>query len=249
MAEARVILGDALKAMAAMQAGSVALVLADPPYGITACRWDIPIPFAPMWEQLARVARRSAAFVFTAGQPFASALVMSRPEWFRHEWVWIKDRGSNFANTVREPMKEHEHALVFSRGGWTYNRQMQARSPGGASRARYASRAPRESSCYGEMPRDKRGVRTADRVPSSWQRFNRCTGLHPCQKPEAWMRYLVRTYSDPGDLVLDFCAGSGTTGVAALAEGRDFVGVELSPEYHALASRRLAAAAQPAGVA
>lgn len=243
----RLIHDDCLNALPTLAAGSVDLVLADPPFGITAQKWDAVIPFGPMWEQLRRVAKPNAAIVLFASQPFTSALVMSNPREFRHEWIWGKNFGGNFMNTVREPMKEHESVLVFSAGGWTYNKQMQERSPEGQGRANRASYAPiREDNLYrpGLVGRARR-TRPRLRVPSSVQRFNVERGLHPTQKPVALMAYLIRTYSNPGDVVLDFCFGSASTGVAAVQEGREFIGIEREAEYYEIGRRRLAAAQPP----
>ena len=130
--------GDCLERMKEIPGGSVDMVLTDPPYGTTACKWDSVIPLEPMWEQLKRVVKPNGVIALTASQPFTSVLVTSNIRMFKHEWVWIKNRGSNFANTVREPMKEHEVVLIFSNGKWTYNKQMQERSGGGLDRVKYS---------------------------------------------------------------------------------------------------------------
>jgi site-specific DNA-methyltransferase (adenine-specific) len=245
MDDCRLIHGDCLEVLPTLAPGGVDVVLADPPYGLTNCLWDSVIPLEPLWAELRRVLRPHGVVALTAGQPFASALLLSNPGWYRHEWVWLKNRGSNFANTVREPMKEHEHVLVFSPGGWKYNPQMQERSPAGAGRARYPQRSTRcGSPVYREMPRTRLEF-SERRVPSSWQRFNCEVGLHPTQKPVALMEYLVRTYTDEGDVVLDFCMGSGTTGLACLTTGRRFVGIEREAAYVEIARKRLAEARGP----
>jgi site-specific DNA-methyltransferase (adenine-specific) len=117
--------------MQRISSGSIDLILCDLPYGTTQNKWDAVIPFDPLWAQYRRMLKVNGIIALTASQPFTSALVMSNVQWFRHEWVWIKNRGSNFANTVREPFKEHESVLIFSPGRWTYNRQMQPRTGGG----------------------------------------------------------------------------------------------------------------------
>lgn len=217
------------------------MVLADLPYGTTQNRWDSVIPLDKLWKAYDRVCKPSAAIVLTASQPFTSMLVMSRPDLFRHEWIWIKNRGSNFANTVREPMKEHESVLVFSRGAWTYNKQMQARTGGGADRVKYGFEqdAPERTDNYGAFGYKRTAALGEMRVPSSWQKFNCEVGLHPTQKPLALMEYLVRTYSNPGDVVLDNCMGSGTAGLACQNTGRDFIGIELDPKHFQTAQERL----------
>jgi site-specific DNA-methyltransferase (adenine-specific) len=231
--------GDCLAVMREIPYGSVDAVICDPPYGTTANKWDAVIPFAPMWTLLRNIGKREAVFVFTASQPFASALVMSHPRLFRHEWIWQKNRGSNFANTVREPMKEHESVLVFSEGRWTYNKQMQERTGGGASRVQYAFNDCTETENYGKFGGRIDAHLPNLRVPSSVQKFNTEVGLHPTQKPVALMEYLVRTYTNEGDTVLDFTCGSGTTGVACVRLGRRFIGIEKDPHYFAVAERRI----------
>ena len=163
----------------------------------------------------------------------------------RHEWVWIKNRGGNFLNSKREPMKEHETVLVFSRGGWTYNRQMQERTGGGASLVGRV--IPRGAPCgnWGRYARQRK-VLPELRVPSSWQKFNKEGGLHPTQKPVALGEYLIRTYTNPGDTVLDPAIGSGSFGVAAVNTGRAFVGIERDAGYFATAKVRIEGASQPA---
>ena len=221
--------------------GSVDMVLCDLPYGTTQNKWDAVIPFEPLWEQYNRVSKSNAAIVLTASQPFSSKLVMSQAGLYRHEWIFIKNRGSNFANTVREPMKEHEQILVFSRGKWVYNKQMQQRTGGGLARVRYAFNADQNSDNYGAFNGYDRAS-TELRVPSSWQKFNVEVGLHPTQKPVALMEYLIRTYTNEGDLVLDNCMGSGTTGVACINTGRSFIGFEKDTDYFNIAHGRISAA-------
>lgn len=225
--------------------GCVDLVLADPPYGTTACKWDSVIPLGPMWEQLKRAIKPNGIVALCASQPFTSVLTVSNVEMFRHEWVWIKNRGSNFANTVREPMKEHEVVLIFSQGKWVYNRQMQERTGGGLDRAKYAvehNAQARET--YRQFEGRPKHTISDLRVPSSWQKFNIASGKektkHPTQKPVALMEYMIRTYSHEGDTVLDFTMGSGTTGVAAKKLNRHFIGIEKDPTYFKIAKERIA---------
>ncbi|WP_313240395.1 DNA-methyltransferase [Stutzerimonas kunmingensis] len=239
MSGVRLMLGDCLERMKEIESGTVDLILADLPYGTTQNKWDSVVPLDTLWAEYLRVAKPTAAFVFTASQPFTAALVMSNPKLFKHEWVWIKNRGSNFANTVREPMKEHESVLVFSRGKWTYNKQMQERTGGGASRAQYGFEHATKTSNYGAFSGRSSGAIQELRVPSSWQKFNCEVGLHPTQKPVALMEYLIRTYAVPGMTVLDNTMGSGTTGVAALRCGCDFIGIELDPTHFETASARI----------
>lgn len=232
-------LGDCLERLEEIEDRCVDLVIADLPYGTTSNKWDSVLPMDRLWETLLRVSTPTAALCFTASQPFTSLLVMSRPALFRHEWIWRKNAGSNFANTKREPMKEHESVLVFSRGGWKYRAQMQERAEAGKARVKHPVRFDSVSENYnsfeGRPPKEMPELR----VPSSVQEFRRERGLHPTQKPLALMKYLVSTYSDEEDLVLDPTMGSGTTGVAALDLNRRFLGVEKNLAYYEGARQRM----------
>lgn len=243
----QIIEGDCIEQMAQLPDASVDLVLTDPPYGTTNCKWDAVIPFVPMWEQLKRIAKPDAAVLLFSSQPFTSALVMSNPRMFKHEWIWIKNRGSNFACTSREPFKEHEIVVVFCAGRHAYNKQMQERTGGGSDRVKY--KYTEASDTYTEHLGSKRVARkevgTELRVPSSWQKFNTEVGLHPTQKPVDFLRYLIRTYSNEGDTVLDFTCGSGSTGVACLLENRNFIGIEQESGYVEIARRRIQQATTP----
>ena len=232
---------SALERIATDQPGSVHMILADLPYGTTQNKWDSPIDLARLWALLDKVCVPNAVMAFTASQPFTSALVMSNPKRFRHEWVWIKNRGSNFANTVREPMKEHESVLIFSRGKWTYNKQMQERTGGGVSRVEYGfeKSAPERTENFGEFEYKRPEALGTLRVPSSWQKFNTEVGLHPTQKPVGLFAYLIRTYTNEGDLVLDPCAGSGTTAMAAIETRRRYICIEREQKYVDVMRQRL----------
>lgn len=235
----QIIEGDCIEQMAQLPNASIDLVLTDPPYGTTQCKWDAIVAFEPMWRELRRVTKLNAAILLFSSQPFTSALVMSNPRMFKHEWIWIKNRGSNFANTVREPMKEHEAIVMFSNGGWTYNKQMQERTGAGAARVEYDFNHRTKTENYGSFVGLEGQQLPQMRVPSSWQKFNTEVGLHPQQKPIDLLRYLIRTYSNEGDIVLDFTCDSGSTGVACLLENRNFIGIEQEAKYVAIARQRL----------
>lgn len=231
--------GDCIEIMQQILDHSVDMVLCDLPYGITQNKWDSVIPFEELWRAYDRVTKPTAVIALNASQPFTSALVMSNPKMFRHEWIWIKNRGSNFANTVREPMKEHESVLIFSKGKWTYNKQMQERTGGGLSRVQYKlDNRSASSSNYRKFER-KNNNQGKLRVPSSWQKFNVEVGKHPTQKPVTLLEYLIKTYTNEGDTVLDNCMGSGSTGVAAVNTGRNFIGIELDENYFKVAKERI----------
>jgi DNA modification methylase len=221
--------------------GSVDLILADLPYGTTACKWDTVIPFAPLWAQYKRVIKRNGAIVLTASQPFTSALVMSNPKWFRYELVWDKvNRYTGYANANRMPLRRHENICVFSQAGMTFNKQFREGKPYRATR----------TNGYGEHMRNcpvrLDTINDGQHNPCSILPFKGDIksemGLHPTQKPVALMEYLIRTYTNEGELVLDNTMGSGTTGVACLNTGRRFIGMEKDAEIFATAQSRIAEA-------
>lgn len=232
-------LGDCLEVMKQLPDNSIDMVLCDLPYGTTSCSWDVIIPFEPLWEQYHRICKDNAVIALFASQPFTSMLVTSNIKEFRHEWIWIKNRGSNFANTVREPMKEHEEILIFSKGKWTYNKQLQERTGGGLDRAKYNVSWRTSSDNYRKFDDRENNQIGELRVPSSWQKFNTETGLHPTQKPVELCEYLIKTYSNAGDTILDNCMGSGTTGIACLHTDRNFIGIEKEQKYFDIAQRRI----------
>lgn len=242
------LLGDCFEHMANIPDGSVDMILCDLPYGTTACKWDSVIPFEPLWREYWRILKPNSAVVLTASQPFTSALVMSQVAAFKVEWIWRKNAGSNFGTTKWYPMKEHESVCVFSRGVPTYNPIMQPRSEAG-SKMLSGGKVIRQQSkkiasgVYSDgglnKAYDTEHLNEKMRVPSSVQDFRRERGLHPTQKPVALFEYLIRTYTDEGMTVLDNCAGSGTTAIAAENAGRNWICIERDPDYYAKATERV----------
>lgn len=227
-------LGDCLEVMGGIPEGSVNLVLCDLPYGTTACAWDSVIPFEPLWGHYKRVLKASAAVVLTASQPFTSALVMSNREWFRHPWVWEKNFVTGHLNAHRMPMRKHEDILVFAPDQTTYNPQDLMRFGQIKRRGNYGN-----GENYGVSGTEN--FQEFTNYPVDILRFDRDTpSVHPTQKPVALMEYLIRTCSNPGDLVLDNTMGSGTTLVACLNTGRRGIGIEQDPGYFAIAEQRVA---------
>ena len=221
--------GDCLQLMKLISTGSVDMVLCDLPYGTTACKWDTVIPFEPLWVEYRRICKPNAAIVLTASQPFTSALIMSNPAWFRHEWVWQKNKASGHLNAKRRPMRAHEDIVVFSAGRPSYRPQMTT----GHKPGNYAKRA-KQSDCYGFAEPTEYGGQT-ERYPQSVQYIPVINNddpdkVHPTQKPVALMEYLIKTYTNEGDVVLDNCMGSGTTGVACKNTNRRFIGIEKPPK-------------------
>lgn len=228
--------GDCLDAMWLIPDGSVDMILCDPPYGTTQNRWDSVIPFEPLWTHYWRVLRPNGAVVLTAAQPFTSALVMSQPEAFKYQWVWEKPIATGFLNAKKQPLRAHEDVLVFCKGQTTYNPQMVERQERKVSR-----RVGTKTTNYGKADKETFYDSTA-RYPRSVQMFqSRVDGepLHPTQKPVALMDYLIRTYTNECETVLDNCMGSGTTGVACKNTGRNFIGIERDPEYFKIAQSRI----------
>lgn len=231
--------GDCLEWMDKLPEHSIDMVLCDLPYGTTSCKWDAIIPFDKLWENYERVCKENAVIALTASQPFTSLLVASNISMFKHEWIWIKNRGSNFANTVREPMKEHESVLIFSKGKWVYNKQMQERTGGGLDRVQYNVAFQSKSENYREFEGRKENKLPELRVPSSWQKFNTEVGLHPTQKPIALFEYLIKTYTNKGDTILDNCAGSCTTAIACKNTNRKWICIEKEDKYYAISKERI----------
>jgi site-specific DNA-methyltransferase (adenine-specific) len=245
----KLIHGDCLEEMKHIESGSVDMILTDPPYGITACKWDAVVPLDLMWEQLKRIIKPNGAIVMTASQPFTSALVMSNPQWFKYEWIWKKNAGSNFGSVKFQPMKEHENCLVFSKGKTTYNAIKQERAESGKNRVKtkVQPNSNAKKGVYGKIKAGTHKMMDTLRYPSSVQPFNRERGLHPTQKPVALMEYLIKTYTDEGQIVVDFAMGSGTTGVACKRLGRDFIGIEKDADYFDIACKRIESAALARG--
>jgi site-specific DNA-methyltransferase (adenine-specific) len=224
--------GDCLEIMPTLPALSVDLVLCDLPYGVTARNaWDAVIPFEPLWTEYNRLSR--GAVVLTATQPFAAALVLSNPAAFKYEWVWRKQQGTGFLNAKKQPLRSHEQVLVFYRAQPTYNPQMRT------GFKPYVCKSGRATTNYGEqvsVVTESNGERYPLTVVDFGYDKNK---VHPTQKPVALMEYLIRTYTNPGDTVLDNCMGSGTTGVACVNTGRNFIGIEKDPAYFAIAKERI----------
>lgn len=218
--------GDCLDVMASIPDGSVDLILADLPYGSTRCAWDIVIPFAPLWAHYKRIAKRNAAIVLCAAQPFASLLVTSNLPAYRYEWVWEKGNATGFLNAKKQPLRAHETAQVFYRRQPTYHPQM---TSGHARKT--TSRKTVNSECYGKAL-NLTEYDSTERYPRSVQFFSsdkQRGSYHPTQKPVDFMKFLIATYTNRGDTVLDNTMGSGTTGVACaeLPElDLNFIGIE-----------------------
>jgi site-specific DNA-methyltransferase (adenine-specific) len=217
----------------------VDLILSDLPYGTTACAWDSAIFLPLLWEQYKRLIKPSGAVVLTASQPFTTTLISSNLGWFRYCWVWEKDTPTGFLDANRKPLKAHEDVCVFYQSQPTYHPQKWRGQPNHSRRADVTRKV---SSIYGgerlQLGSDESGMK----YPRSVLRFAKHSAsedLHPAQKPIELIAYLIRTYTNPGDLVLDSTTGSGTTLEAAKRLGRRAIGIEIEERYCDIAARRL----------
>jgi site-specific DNA-methyltransferase (adenine-specific) len=228
--------GDCLDVMAELEPASFDAVICDPPYGTTNCAWDSVIPFGPMWAALRRLVKPRAAIALFGSQPFTSALVMSNPGWFKYQWIWEKTNAVDFALANIRPRKLHEEIVVFSQGAHNYYPQMARGAP-------YIDKPrKRTNNIHGSTMPNLGIVNDGVRYPSSIIREGNGNNgnCHPTQKPLALMEYLVRTYTNGGDRVLDFTAGSGTTLRAAKNLRRSSVGIEQDRHYCDVTVKRLA---------
>lgn len=245
-------LGDCLEIMNQIADCSIDMILADLPYGTTACHWDSIIPLKPLWEHYKRVIKPNGAIVLTGSQPFTTILINSNFEWFKYEWIWVKSIKTGFQHSKNAPMKRHENVIVFSSGvvnheNMTNNRmkyypQLEFGKPykkvikipnvgkGGLHRATAANMR------FVGSIRNNDGVRYPDSVLEFPQHNNKS---HPSEKPIGLFSYLILTYTNPGDIVLDNVAGSGTTAIAAIETGRQWICIEKDPEYYQMAKGRI----------
>jgi len=227
--------GNCLDILPTLLDNSVDMVLVDLPYGTTACKWDSIIPLDKLWEQYNRICKENGAMVFTAAQPFTTILAASNLDNFRYEWIWEKPQGTNPMNAKVMPLKSHENILVFYRKKPVYNPQMWYSTPYGG----FTSNTNKIGEVYGSAQSKHRDNPEGSRYPKSILKFKQEKGLHPTQKPVDLMEYLIKTYTNSGNVILDNTMGSGTTGVAAVRSGRDFIGIEMDQKYYEIAKQRI----------
>lgn len=229
--------GDCLEVMQSIPDRSVDLILCDLPYGTTQNKWDAVIPFDQLWLAYERICR--GAIVLTSAQPFTSALVMSNPGDFKYQWVWNKSKVTGVLNAKKQPLRNHEDVLVFYQSQPTYNPQGVVEC---SIRAGTGVAKGKSSANYGKITQTADGTyeQTATGYPRSvLQVASEGKTVHPTQKPVALMEYLIQTYTNPGEVVLDNCMGSGTTGVACANTGREFIGIERDDVYFKIAEARI----------
>jgi site-specific DNA-methyltransferase (adenine-specific) len=225
--------GDCLELMKDLPDNSVDMILADLPYGVSKCKWDSVIPFEPLWEQYRRVAKERAAIVLSAIQPFTSALVMSNTEMYRHHWIWNKNNSAGFALVKIRPFAVCEDVLVFGKSSVNYFPQMEER---GKPRMKGGYNS---SENYGITPSKSKNNLYYPKSLLNISNANQRGKTHPTQKPVALMEYLIKTYTNEGDTVLDNVMGSGTVGVACVNLNRHFIGMELDENYFNIAKERI----------
>lgn len=239
---------DCLIEMRKIPDKSIDAIICDLPYGTTACKWDTIIPFDRLWEQYERIIKPNGAIVLTASQPFTSALVMSNPKLFRYEWIWDKVQPTGALTVKKMPMKQHENILVFYKSQPTYNRQMTDRKKEDLRVNAVRNKNNQKTNFgyehtggmimkyaedYDPTKVNPKSILTYSKQPT------RTKNLHPTQKPIALFEYLIKTYTNEGDMVLDNTMGSGTTGVACINTNRNFIGIEMDDKYFEIAENRI----------
>jgi site-specific DNA-methyltransferase (adenine-specific) len=220
--------------------GSVDLVLTDPPYGTTACKWDSVIPFEPMWEQLHRIIKTNGAMVLFGSEPFSSALRMSNIKNYKYDWVWNKKKAGNIFLAKYQPMKIHENIMVFGKGTVSYypimvRREKLKKSKNYGTGEVMGGNGQKEETVYTYTHKNPVTILEFSNAAQKGK-------VHPTQKPVPLLEYLIKTYTNEGDVVLDNCMGSGTTGVACVNTNRRFIGIELDEGYFNIAQKRIEAA-------
>ena len=238
--------GDCLEVMKKIKDNSIDMILCDLPYGTTACKWDSVIPFEPLWEQYNRIIKDNGAIVLFGSEPFSTHLRMSQINEYKYDWIWVKSKGLGFQHSKNMPLKRHEIISVFSKGSMGHKSLL------GDKRMQYNPQGVVYTDEIGIVDAKKHGAnlgarpkqvgkqyKKAKNFPSSVLKFDSEQGLHPTQKPVALLEYLIKTYTNVGETVLDNCMGSGSTGVACVYNGRKFVGIELDENYFNIAKERI----------
>jgi len=237
--------GDCLELMKNIEPASVDAIITDPPYGTTACKWDSVIDLSLMWEQLKRIIKPNGAIVLFGVEPFSSVLRVSNLKNYKYDWVWDKNQGANFLNFKYQPAKVCENISVFGlmatsyskNGTMIYYPQMEEGKPYECKQGRVGVAVARDNKTRNNN--DIVSKNSGSRYPKNILQFPKETGLHPTQKPVALMEYLIKTYTNEGETVLDFTMGSGSTGVACKNTNRNFIGIEMDENYFEIATNRI----------
>lgn len=228
---------DCLDGMSEIEDNSIDMILCDLPYGTTQCKWDTIIPFEDLWNHYNRIIKENGAIVLTSAQPFTSLLVSSNIRNFRYSWVWEKSKATGYLNSKKRPLIAHEDILVFYKKQPTYNPQMVIGKPYNKGKAL------RTTNVYGKQKETLVENKEGLRYPRTVQYFKTAESegkvFHPTQKPIELFKYIIKTYTNEGDVVLDNCIGSGTTAIAAIATNRNYIGFEKDKEYYKLSLERI----------
>ena len=225
--------GDCLELMKEIPDESIDMILCDLPYGTTKNKWDSVIPLNKLWKQYERIIKDNGAIVLFSQMPFSAELVHSNLKLFKYEWIWQKDNGTGFLNAKKMPLKIHENILVFYKKLPLYNPQMRT------GFKPYKCKQGRHSTNYGAYEQGHITESNGERYPIDIIKFKKDSGLHPTQKPVELLEYLIKTYTNEGETVLDNCMGSGSTGIACINTNRNFIGYELDEHYFQIAKERL----------
>ena len=233
--------GDCLELMKDIKDQSLDMILCDLPYGTTACKWDIVIPFAKLWEQYKRIIKPNGCIALFGSEPFSSHLRLSNLKWFKYDWVWNKNQATNHLNAKNQPMRKTELISVFYKKQSLYNPQLTKKDP---KNIRPPTIKREQTAVYGKMTAEsKRGIPIDASYPNEILKFKKdnykSNCLHPTQKPVALLEYLIKTYTQEGEIILDNTMGSGSTGVAAVNLNRNFIGMEKEKEYFKIARKRI----------
>ena len=242
----KLIKGDCLEVMKTIESGSIDAIITDPPYGTTACKWDSVIPFKPMWEQLHRIIKPNGAIVLFGSEPFSSALRMSNIKNYKYDWKWVKNIPSNFLNAKKQPLRAYEDVLIFYKKQPVYNPVLTDK-PKNNIRRNTIDCIQNNKGVVGSLPNNikrngARNIPLDKNYPLNVLNINTLSKnkrIHPTQKPVALMEYLIKTYTNENETVLDFTMGSGSTGVAANNLNRNFIGIEMYETYFNIASKRI----------
>ena len=226
---------DCLEGMKDIDDKSIDMILCDLPYGITACKWDTIIPFAPLWEQYNRIIKDNGAIVLTASQPFTTKLIHSNIDNFKYNLVWEKPQGVDPFMAKKRPLNNIEDIVIFYKKHPIYNPQMEVGEPYKITR----DKKPREYQITNTVMKETTTINEGSRLPKRIIKCKQESGLHPTQKPIVLFEYLIKTYTNEGEAVLDNCIGSGTTAIACINTSRNYIGFELDKNYYDLANKRI----------
>lgn len=235
----QLIKGDCLVEMKSIPDKSIDMILCDLPYGTTSCKWDTIIPFDKLWEQYERIIKPNGAIVLTAQQPFTSALVMSNPKIYKYDWYWKKSKPVGFANAKKMPLKDVETISIFYKSLPTYNPQGIEKCNRVISNSTKKIKQNNITAINGGAFKTDTFIQEFTNYPRQIIEVGVEQGLHPTQKPTELFEYLIKTYTNEGETVLDNCMGSGSTGVACVNLNRSFIGIEMDDKYFEIASKRI----------